>query len=81
MGEAKLICIILTLKLYLNMQQTNGSISFKPNNDDFGIKSNWVIQMGVLTIAQVAEPALAVTGVNNEEDLIWVLLKAAVVAF
>ncbi|XP_056689445.1 NAD(P)H-quinone oxidoreductase subunit L, chloroplastic isoform X2 [Spinacia oleracea] len=56
----------------------NGSnISLKLSND---IKSNWVFQFGLLATT-VAEPALAVTGVNNQEDLIWVLLKAGVVGF
>lgn len=29
----------------------------------------------------VSEPALAVTGVNNEEDFVWVLIQLAICAF
>ncbi|XP_021733120.1 NAD(P)H-quinone oxidoreductase subunit L, chloroplastic-like [Chenopodium quinoa] len=59
---------------------SNGSkISLKPSD---GIKSNWVFQLGLLATTTVAsEPAFAVTGVNYHEDLVWVLIKAGVVAF
>ena len=30
---------------------------------------------------QVAQPALAVTGVNNEEDFTWVLIQLGISAF
>ncbi|KMS96442.1 hypothetical protein BVRB_9g224960 [Beta vulgaris subsp. vulgaris] len=63
-----------------NQASSNGSISLKPNQNHFGINSNWVISAGLFAIT-VAEPALAVTGVNNQEDLIWVLIKCGVLAF
>ncbi|MCE5166690.1 hypothetical protein HAX54_024270, partial [Datura stramonium] len=44
-------------------------------------KSSVAIQVGTLLAAVGAEPALAVTGVNNEEDLIWVLIQLAISAF
>ncbi|KAI5677831.1 hypothetical protein M9H77_08781 [Catharanthus roseus] len=38
------------------------------------------IQIGAL-LATVAEPALAVTGVNDEEDFIWILIQLGISAF
>ncbi|XP_055810443.1 NAD(P)H-quinone oxidoreductase subunit L, chloroplastic, partial [Solanum dulcamara] len=43
-------------------------------------KSPLAIQLLLSTVC-IAEPALAVTGVNNEEDLIWVLIQLAISAF
>ncbi|KAG8366738.1 hypothetical protein BUALT_Bualt17G0110600 [Buddleja alternifolia] len=36
---------------------------------------------GVLAAAAVAHPAFAVTGVNDEEDLLWVLVQLGIAAF
>ncbi|KAM3303283.1 NAD(P)H-quinone oxidoreductase subunit L, chloroplastic [Capsicum chacoense] len=44
-------------------------------------KSSLTIQVATLLATVGAEPALAVTGVNNEEDLIWVLIQLAISAF
>lgn len=46
-------------------------------------KSSLAIQLGTLLLSTVctAQPALAVTGVNNEEDLTWVLIQLAISAF
>ncbi|KAK4357703.1 hypothetical protein RND71_023313 [Anisodus tanguticus] len=43
-------------------------------------KSSLATQVGFGTVL-LATPALAVTGVNNEEDLIWVLTQLAISAF
>ncbi|CAN4081867.1 unnamed protein product [Withania somnifera] len=44
-------------------------------------KSTLAIQVGTLLATVGVEPALAVTGVNNEEDFIWVLIQLAISAF
>ncbi|XP_057526129.1 NAD(P)H-quinone oxidoreductase subunit L, chloroplastic [Amaranthus tricolor] len=71
--------ISCTHKFLCSSKLSNGSILVGPSKK-FELKSNWVFQqLGFLALT-VAEPALAVTGVNNEEDIIWVLIKAAGVA-
>ncbi|KAK6931608.1 NAD(P)H-quinone oxidoreductase subunit L [Dillenia turbinata] len=42
--------------------------------------SNLAIPIGVL-LATVEQPAFGVTGVNNQEDFLWVLTQLAIVAF
>ncbi|XP_009607132.1 NAD(P)H-quinone oxidoreductase subunit L, chloroplastic [Nicotiana tomentosiformis] len=44
-------------------------------------KSLLAIQVGALIATVGAEPVLAVTGVNNEEDLVSVLIQLAISAF
>ncbi|KVI05453.1 NAD(P)H-quinone oxidoreductase subunit L, chloroplastic [Cynara cardunculus var. scolymus] len=44
-------------------------------------KPNLIIQVGALLTTVVSEPAFAVTGVNNEEDIVWVLIQLAIFAF
>ncbi|KAM7463421.1 hypothetical protein LguiA_031542 [Lonicera macranthoides] len=56
-------------------------ISQKNPNDIFNsIKSTLAVQVGAL-LTTVAQPALAVTGVNNEEDFAWVLIQLGISAF
>ncbi|KAL2545954.1 NAD(P)H-quinone oxidoreductase subunit L [Forsythia ovata] len=43
-------------------------------------QSGLAIQVGTI-LATVVEPALAVTGVNDEEDLLWVLIQLGISAF
>ncbi|EEF34601.1 conserved hypothetical protein [Ricinus communis] len=43
-------------------------------------KFSLAVQLGAF-FATVEQSALAVTGVNNEEDLTWVLIQSAIVAF
>ncbi|CAL5430664.1 unnamed protein product [Camellia sinensis] len=44
-------------------------------------KSCLAIQVGALLGTVVQLPAYAVTGVNDEEDIIWVLIQLAISAF
>ncbi|KAI4381462.1 hypothetical protein MLD38_007531 [Melastoma candidum] len=44
-------------------------------------KSALSIPVGALVMAMVEQPALAVTGVNYEEELSWVITQIAIVAF
>ncbi|KAI3696278.1 hypothetical protein L1987_79290 [Smallanthus sonchifolius] len=54
----------------------------KKDDDGFGLtKPSLAIQVGVLLSSVVSEPALAVTGVNHEEDFVWVLIQLAICAF
>ncbi|KAI3733831.1 hypothetical protein L6452_13288 [Arctium lappa] len=51
-------------------------------DDGFAMsKPNLTIQGGALLTTVVSEPAFAVTGVNNEEDIVWVLTQLAIFAF
>ncbi|BBG94569.1 inorganic carbon transport protein-related protein [Prunus dulcis] len=43
-------------------------------------KSSLAIQVGAV-LATIEQPAFAVTGVNFEEDLTWVLIQSGVIAF
>ncbi|PON62746.1 NAD(P)H-quinone oxidoreductase subunit L [Parasponia andersonii] len=43
-------------------------------------KSSLALQVGAI-LATAEQPAFAVTGVNNEQDLTWVLIQLGVVAF
>ncbi|KAJ9135758.1 hypothetical protein P3X46_032904 [Hevea brasiliensis] len=56
------------------------SIWRKPEHYNDVKKFSMAIQLGAL-FATVEQPAFAVTGVNNEEDLTWVLIQLAIVAF
>ncbi|KAF2316812.1 hypothetical protein GH714_042153 [Hevea brasiliensis] len=56
------------------------SISRKPEDNNDVKKFSLAVQLGAL-LATVEQPAFAVTGVNNEEDLTWVLIQLAIVAF
>ncbi|KAK9276145.1 hypothetical protein L1049_005676 [Liquidambar formosana] len=60
--------------------KTITSITQKPINH-FHLKgSSLAIQVGAL-LANVEQPAFAVTGVNNEEDFTWVLIQLGIIAF
>ncbi|KAK9115251.1 hypothetical protein Syun_022048 [Stephania yunnanensis] len=61
-------------------KQLHGDLSAKPPNHKWIKKTDLAVQIGVL-LAAVEQPAMAVTGVNNEEDLTWVLTQWAIVAF
>ncbi|KAF5208097.1 NAD(P)H-quinone oxidoreductase subunit L protein [Thalictrum thalictroides] len=53
----------------------------KPTNQFWCQKTaSLAIQVGAF-LAAVEQPALAVTGVNNEEDLSWKLIQLGIVAF
>ncbi|KAK4479716.1 hypothetical protein RD792_015248 [Penstemon davidsonii] len=56
------------------------SINSKTVQDSKSKISGLAIQVGAL-LATVAEPAFAVTGVNDEEDLVWVLIQLGIAAF
>ncbi|KAI7739349.1 hypothetical protein M8C21_030434 [Ambrosia artemisiifolia] len=57
-------------------------VNLKKNDDGFSLnKPSLAIQVGALLSTVVSEPALAVTGVNNEEDIVWVLIQLAICAF
>uniref|UniRef100_A0A2P2JXT4 NADPH-quinone oxidoreductase subunit Lic n=1 Tax=Rhizophora mucronata TaxID=61149 RepID=A0A2P2JXT4_RHIMU len=43
-------------------------------------KSSLAIQLAAV-LATVEQPAFAVTGVNNEEDLSWILIQSAIAGF
>ncbi|KAJ4973495.1 hypothetical protein NE237_006669 [Protea cynaroides] len=43
-------------------------------------KSGLAVQIGAL-LATIDQPAFAVTGVNNEEDLSWKLIQLGIIAF
>ncbi|KAK9091574.1 hypothetical protein Sjap_024751 [Stephania japonica] len=60
-------------------KQLHGDLSAKPANHTWLKKTELAVQIGVL-LAAVEQPAMAVTGVNNEEDLKWVLIQWAIVA-
>ncbi|XP_076953502.1 NAD(P)H-quinone oxidoreductase subunit L, chloroplastic-like [Bidens hawaiensis] len=60
-------------------------VNLKKNDDGFGTnvtKPNLAVQVGaLLSTVVISEPALAVTGVNDEEDIVWVLIQLAICAF
>ena len=57
-------------------------VNQKKNDAGFSLpKPSLAIQVGALLSTVVSEPALAVTGVNNEEDFVWVLIQLAICAF
>ncbi|KAF2308376.1 hypothetical protein GH714_006545 [Hevea brasiliensis] len=68
------------LEIGLGIEQKVTSISRKPEHYNDVKKFSMAIQLGAL-FATVEQPAFAVTGVNNEEDLTWVLIQLAIVAF
>ncbi|KAA8532552.1 hypothetical protein F0562_032632 [Nyssa sinensis] len=61
-------------------KKTLANISKKAVDCTSSKKCSLAIQVGAL-LATVAQPALAVTGVNNEEDFTWVLIQLAISAF
>ncbi|KAK9678791.1 hypothetical protein RND81_11G233200 [Saponaria officinalis] len=61
-----------------NQTSANVSASSESRNY-FGSKPSLLLQMGLLLT--VVEPAIAVTGVNDELDLVKVLIEVGVVAF
>ncbi|XP_059448293.1 NAD(P)H-quinone oxidoreductase subunit L, chloroplastic [Corylus avellana] len=61
-------------------KKTLACISQKPFHEFFLKKATLAIQAAAL-LATVEQPALAVTGVNNEEDLASVLIQLGIVAF
>ncbi|KAI3413041.1 uncharacterized protein J3R85_016609, partial [Psidium guajava] len=51
-------------------------------SDKIGLqKSALAIQVGALLATAFEHPAIAVTGVNDEEDFTWVLIQLGIVAF
>ncbi|KAF7808672.1 NAD(P)H-quinone oxidoreductase subunit L, chloroplastic [Senna tora] len=53
----------------------------KPNNEDICMKKpSLALQIGAL-LAFAEQPALAVTGVNNQPELSWVLIQLGIVLF
>ncbi|XP_076921942.1 NAD(P)H-quinone oxidoreductase subunit L, chloroplastic-like [Bidens hawaiensis] len=60
-------------------------VNLKQNDGRFGsnvTKPSLAIQVGaLLSTVVISEPALAVTGVNDEEDIVWVLIQLAICAF
>ncbi|XP_043695122.1 NAD(P)H-quinone oxidoreductase subunit L, chloroplastic [Telopea speciosissima] len=52
----------------------------KPVNSSNLHKSGLAVQIGAL-LATIDQPAFAVTGVNNEEDLTWKLIQIGIIAF
>ncbi|EXB90881.1 NAD(P)H-quinone oxidoreductase subunit L [Morus notabilis] len=61
-------------------QETMASIIQKPVEYFHMKKSSLAVQIGAV-LAIVEQPAFAVTGVNNEQDLTWTLIQLGVVAF
>uniref|UniRef100_A0A0F7H048 NADH dehydrogenase-like complex L n=1 Tax=Pelargonium nanum TaxID=59882 RepID=A0A0F7H048_9ROSI len=54
----------------------------KHNNNSFQqLKSSLAIQVAALVATVHEQPAMAITGVNNQEDLGWVLTQSGIVAF
>uniref|UniRef100_A0A0F7GZS5 NADH dehydrogenase-like complex L n=1 Tax=Pelargonium citronellum TaxID=73188 RepID=A0A0F7GZS5_9ROSI len=45
------------------------------------MKSSLAIQVAALVATVHEQPAMAITGVNNQEDLGWVLIQSGIVAF
>ncbi|KAG6759522.1 hypothetical protein POTOM_036003 [Populus tomentosa] len=56
------------------------SVSRRPQDHDQAKKSSLAIQFAAL-LATIEQPAFAITGVNNPEDLTWVLIQLAIVTF
>uniref|UniRef100_A0A0F7GZS1 NADH dehydrogenase-like complex L n=1 Tax=Hypseocharis bilobata TaxID=253189 RepID=A0A0F7GZS1_9ROSI len=63
--------------------KTPTSISQKQSKNSFlqPMKSSLAIQIAAVLATVHEQPALAVTGVNNQEDLGWVLIQLGIVAF
>ncbi|KAJ4835246.1 hypothetical protein Tsubulata_026674 [Turnera subulata] len=69
------------LKLSKNkLAKKVASISTKPEDSNHVNKFSMAIQLGAL-LASVEQPAFALTGVNNPEDLSSVLIQSAIIAF
>nr|XP_043627754.1 NAD(P)H-quinone oxidoreductase subunit L, chloroplastic [Erigeron canadensis] len=57
-------------------------VNAKKTDDEFVLnKTSLAIQVGALLNTVASQPALAVTGVNYEEDIVWVLIQSAICAF
>ncbi|KAH8496007.1 hypothetical protein H0E87_018983 [Populus deltoides] len=56
------------------------SVSRKPEDHDQAKKSSLAIQFAAL-LATIEQPAFAITGVNNPEDLTSILIQLAIVTF
>ncbi|CAK9178708.1 unnamed protein product [Ilex paraguariensis] len=63
-----------------NPKKTEITISLNPIDNFISKQSILAIQAGAL-LGTVVEPAISVTGVNNEEDFTWVLIQLAISAF
>ncbi|KAI9082169.1 hypothetical protein K1719_035909 [Acacia pycnantha] len=61
-------------------RQTLSSSSQKPNESISLQKPSLALQIGAL-LALAEQPAFAVTGVNNEPELSWVLIQLGIVLF
>ncbi|XP_004239333.1 NAD(P)H-quinone oxidoreductase subunit L, chloroplastic [Solanum lycopersicum] len=67
----------------IKIEASKFGINLKAIQIESNSKSSLAIQIGTLVLSTVcsAEPVLAVTGVNNEEDLVSVLIQLAISAF
>ncbi|KAL3501911.1 hypothetical protein ACH5RR_036360 [Cinchona calisaya] len=64
----------------ISILKSQGIVTLKPIKNLGTAIPSLVIQVGAL-LATVVEPALAVTGVNDEEDFTWVLIQLGISAF
>ncbi|KAL2454407.1 NAD(P)H-quinone oxidoreductase subunit L [Abeliophyllum distichum] len=74
------ITCILKQSRNFNSKQANSRICSKSIRKLCIKQSGLAIHFGTI-LATVVEPALAVTGVNDEEDLLWVLIQLGISAF
>ncbi|KAL5697357.1 hypothetical protein ACHQM5_030807 [Ranunculus cassubicifolius] len=57
-------------------------VHIEPKNHHlWSLKTSTIAIQAAAILAAVEQPALAVTGVNNEEELSWVLIQSGIVAF
>uniref|UniRef100_A0A0F7GZM6 NADH dehydrogenase-like complex L n=1 Tax=Pelargonium incrassatum TaxID=163034 RepID=A0A0F7GZM6_9ROSI len=63
--------------------KTPTCLTQKQNNNSFHqqMKSSLAIQVATLVATVHEQPAMAITGVNNQEDLGWALTQGGIVAF
>lgn len=75
-------CISSALKPISNtkFEKKVTGIGSKTEDRNHVNKLNMGVQLAAL-LATVEQPAFAITGVNNPEDLTWVLIQIAIVAF
>uniref|UniRef100_A0A0F7GYG1 NADH dehydrogenase-like complex L n=1 Tax=Pelargonium australe TaxID=59866 RepID=A0A0F7GYG1_9ROSI len=67
-----------------NSDKTPASLTQKQNKNSFQfqqLKSSLAIQVATLVATVHEQPAMAITGVNNQEELGWVLTQSGIVAF
>lgn len=62
------------------VKQKATSVNRKPEDHDQAKKSSLAIQFAAL-LATIEQPAFAITGVNNPEDLTSILIQLAIVTF